>query len=315
MPTIRFILISIACLTLTALLGCKADKETIENVFEISSEYLNKEMDNSAGSFSIPVNTTLSTKEWQIKYTEQWITAFQSADKINVSVQANAGEKRTGTINVTSSVRKYTINITQYGPNTVIVESDFQVKPYGGKDSEHQEGQDISNTFDDKFSDDGGTPFHTPWGRAAKFPVTLEYYFRGDTEIDYIIYYTRSGNGNFGKVDVYTATDEGRKNYELQGNYDFGMQSAPSKVVFEQPVKATGVKFEVHSGLGDFVSCDEMQFFKRNTEKTLPQKLLTVFTDITCSELKSGVSQEQIDALPEYFVRVAEALRNNTYDE
>lgn len=316
MPTIRFIFTYIAtCLTLITLPGCKADKETIENVFEIPSEYLNKEIDNSAGSFSIPVNTTLSTKEWQIKYTEQWITAFQSADKINVSVQANTGEKRSGTINVTSSVRKYTISITQYGPNTVIVESDFQVKPYGGKDSEHQDGQDISNTFDDKFSDDGGTPFHTPWGRAANFPVTLEYYFRGDTEIDYIIYYTRSGNGNFGKVDIYTATDEGRKNYERQGNYDFGMQSAPSKVVFEQPVKATGIKFEVHSGLGDFVSCDEMQFFKRNTEKTLPQKLLTVFTDITCSELKSGVSQEQIDALPEYFIRVAEALRNNTYDE
>ena len=116
----------------------------------------------------------------------------------------NTGEtKRTANIKVTSTTATYTITVNQYAKGEVIVEGDIKVTPTGGKASEHQEGQDIENTYDGKFSTDGAAPFHTPWGQSAKFPVTLEYYFKGDTEIDYLIYYTRSGNGNFGKVKVY----------------------------------------------------------------------------------------------------------------
>lgn len=32
-------------------------------------------------------------------------------------------------------------------------------------------------------------------------------------------------------------------------------------------IKATGIKFEVLSGLGDFVADDEMEFYKTNTVK------------------------------------------------
>ncbi len=42
----------------------------------------------------------------------------------------------------------------------------------------------------------------------------------------------------------------------------------PSIASLKTPVKATKVKFEVHSGKNGYVSCDEMQFFKR-TRKTL----------------------------------------------
>lgn len=42
--------------------------------------------------------------------------------------------------------------------------------------------------------------------------------------------------------------------------------------------------------------------------------MLTVFSDITCSALKEGVTDEQINALPDYFIRLAKALQNNTYD-
>ena len=45
-------------------------------------------------------------------------------------------------------------------------------------------------------------------------------------------------------------------------------------------------------------------------------KLLTVFKDITCSELKADVTNEEINKLPsKYFVHIAEALKNNDYDE
>ena len=97
----------------------------------------------------------------------------------------------------------------------------------------------------------------------ANFPVTLEYFFDGTKDIDYLIYHTRSGNGNFGKLDIYTATEDAPE-YTKYGSFDFKMQNASSRVVFAQSLKkATKIKFEVHSGLGDFVSCDEWSSIKR----------------------------------------------------
>lgn len=57
-----------------------------------------------------------------------------------------------------------------------------------------------------------------------------------------------------------------------------------------------------------------MEFYRYNQENTLENTLLTVFSDVTCSALKEGVTDEQINALPDYFVRLAKALQNNTYD-
>lgn len=299
--------------------SCSEDKENIASVFEIEATQLIKNLDNNAAQITIPVSTTLDVNSWSVESSVNWLFVSKKQDansaSIVISVNANTGEKRETAIKVKSSLKNYTITVTQYGPNDVIVENDILVKPYGGVDSEHQDGQDITNTYDGKFSADGSAPFHTPWGQSAHFPVTLEYYFRGDTEIDYLIYYTRSGNGNFGKLEIWTATDAARKEYTKQGDYDFKMQNAPSKVVFNKPVKATGIKFVVKSGAGNFVSCDEMQFFHKNTEKTLPKLLQTVFTDVTCTALKSGVTQEEINTLPAYFIRIAEAIRDKTYDE
>ena len=185
--------------------------------------------------------------------------------------------------------------------------------PTGGKASEHQPGQDIENSFDGKFGADG-QPYHSIWKQQAAFPVTLEYFFDQKPDIDYIIYHTRSGNGNFGEVDIYTAT-ESEPEYQLQGSYDFKMQNAASRVNFKSTLsKVTKVKFSVKSGLGGFVSCDEMEFYQKNNEKVLDKQLLTVFTDLTCTQVKEDATNEQINALPAYFASLATMLRNDTYD-
>lgn len=182
----------------------------------------------------------------------------------------------------------------------VIVEADIKVTPTGGKASEHQPGQDIENSFDGKFGADG-QPYHSIWNQQAAFPVTLEYFFDQKPDIDYIIYHTRSGNGNFGEVDVYTAT-EAAPEYQLQGSYNFRMQNAASRIPFAQTLsKVTKIKFSVKSGLGGFVSCDEMEFYQKNPNKTLDQQLLTVFTDLACTQVKEEATDEAIQALPAYF--------------
>ena len=84
-------------------------------------------------------------------------------------------------------------------------------------------------------------------------------------DLDYILYHSRSGNGNFGKLKIYTASVE-MPEYQLQGNYDFQMQNNASRVVFSQRVKkVTKVKFAVESGAGKFVSCSEMEFFSKES--------------------------------------------------
>ena len=73
-----------------------------------------------------------------------------------ITVNENTGEtKRTANIKVTSTTATYTITVNQYAKGEVIVEGDIKVTPTGGKASEHQEGQDIENTYDGKFSTDG----------------------------------------------------------------------------------------------------------------------------------------------------------------
>lgn len=211
---------------------------------------------------------------------------------------------------------KATCTVTQSardsGVSDVEVEGDFKVIPTGGVDSEHQPGQGIENSFDGKF---GGTPYHSVWGQAANFPVTLEYLFDGKQDIDYLIYYTRSGNGNFGEVDIYTAT-ESEPDYKLYGSFDFKMQNAASRVTFTQGLaKPTKIKFSVKSGLGDFVSCDEMEFYQKNPDKKLDAELLGVFTDITCTQVREDATDEQINALPGYFASLALQLKKGTYDE
>lgn len=200
-------------------------------------------------------------------------------------------------------------------PDTdIAVVQDTAVKPTGGKASECQPGQDIDNTWDGKFSSDGGVPYHSVWNQSAAFPVTLEYYFEEGTEIDYLIYYTRSGNGNFGELDLLIATDAEHSDWKPYGSYNFRMQNAPSKITFKETQKLTGIRFVVKSGAGNFVSCDEMEFYRYNQQNDMEKQLLGVFSDITCSGLKEGVTEKEINALPEYFAALAKALRDNTYD-
>ncbi len=235
------------------------------------------------------------------------------------TVDANpSSEKRNAAITYTGPAEiKAVCTIVQEGKSTdigdVIIEGDIKVVPTSGKASEHQPNQGIENSFDGKFGSEG-QPYHSIWQQLAAFPVTLEYFFDQKPDLDYLIYYTRSGNGNFGEVDIYTAT-ESEPEYQLQGSYDFKMQNAASRVDFKQTLqKVTKIKFSVKSGLGGFVSCDEMEFYQKNTDKTLDKQLLAVFTDLTCSEVRADATEKQINALPGYFGKLATMLRNNTYD-
>ena len=311
--------LSLICLFISlCLYGCKDNaEESITEIFEIATEDLIQNFSKDAANVSISITTNLNVDNWEAKVTDKWLRATQFKNSLKISVDANIGSnRRTANVKVSSATKHYTITVTQYSASDIVIEEDIQVKPYAGKASEEETDPDrsIEHSFDDKFSADGGVPYHSKWGQSADFPVILEYYFEGNTDIDYFIYHTNSGNGTFGKFDVYTQTKENTE-YVHQGSYDFNMRNSPSIASLKTPVKATKVKFEVHSGKNGYVSCDEMQFFKKNKKNTLEEQLLTVFTDITCSEIKPDVTQEQIEALPEFFIQTASALKDDSYNK
>ena len=311
--------LSLICLFISlCLYGCKDNaEESITEIFEIATEDLIQNFSKDAANVSISITTNLNVDNWEAKVTDKWLRATQFKNSLKISVDANIGSnRRTANVKVSSATKHYTITVTQYSASDIVIEEDIQVKPYAGKASEEETDPDrsIEHSFDDKFIADGGVPYHSKWGQSADFPVILEYYFEGNTDIDYFIYHTNSGNGTFGKFDVYTQTKESTE-YVHQGSYDFNMRNSPSIASLKTPVKATKVKFEVHSGKNGYVSCDEMQFFKKNKKNTLEEQLLTVFTDITCSEIKPDVTQEQIEALPEFFIQTASALKDDSYNK
>jgi hypothetical protein len=311
--------LSLICLFISlCLYGCKDNaEESITEIFEIATEDLIQNFSKDAANVSISITTNLNVDNWEAKVTDKWLRATQFKNSLKISVDANIGSnRRTANVKVSSATKHYTITVTQYSASDIVIEEDIQVKPYAGKASEEETDPDrsIEHSFDNKFIADGGVPYHSKWGQSADFPVILEYYFEGNTDIDYFIYHTNSGNGTFGKFDVYTQTKENTE-YVHQGSYDFNMRNSPSIASLKTPVKATKVKFEVHSGKNGYVSCDEMQFFKKNKKNTLEEQLLTVFTDITCSEIKPDVMQEQIEALPEFFIQTASALKDDSYNK
>lgn len=322
-PTMKLWSLLMAIMALLPSFGCSSKEDPqppkVDEKLEIASTDLNHELDRGAGKIEIPVVTNLEIGKWKVEQTDKWLAATkkwidESHSVINVTVYENTtGEKRVAKLNVVTESKLFskTITITQYGKNEVVVDEDVKISPKSGKASEYQdESQNIQKSFDGDFE----SHFHSRWNGQTRFPVTLEYYFSGKDAVDYVIYHTRNGNGNFGKVTVYAAVDEGHT-YEKVGDYDFGEKSSPSVVKIPGNIKPTAIKFEVNSGLGGYASCAEMEFYQTNTSKALENKLLEVFTDATCSEVKAGVTDEQIANLGDYFGRVARAIRDNSYDE
>lgn len=303
------------------LMACSSDKDISPQggteQFTIEAAYRNVEVDRPAVTLQIPVKTNLSLDKWNVSQEGTWFTASKGEDSekvpyIEIKVRENTtGEKRMGTITARteSKLNSQQISIIQHSDGQSVAE-DIRVKPIDAKASSWEtahSNQGIDMTIDGDYS----THFHSPWN-GTKFPITLEYFFNGDNVIDYIIYHSRNGNGNFGKFTLYVATDASHT-YSKVDDYDFYENNAPSKIDLKGSIKPTAIKFEVKSGYNDFVSCAEMEFWQTNSTNTLNDEVLTVFTDLSCSELRKDVTDEKINALSDYFSRLAKILRDNSY--
>lgn len=173
------------------------------------------------------------------------------------------------------------------------IKGDIKIKVVSGKASSAQSGSDIEKSFDGDYS----TLYHSNWSNKEDnyFPITLTYNFESTSEVDYLVYHPRSSgsNGLFKEVDI-EYSEDGSTFTNLMSK-DFQGSATISKVRFDQPVRAKSFRFTVKSGAGDgqgFASCAEMEFFQKNPKNF---DYSTLFTDETCSELKSGITEADIE--------------------
>ncbi len=179
------------------------------------------------------------------------------------------------------------------------------------------------------------TYYHSPYEVATVFPVVWEFEFFGDQRIDYIsIMHRASGStpgshwrGQIGTFNVYykiNPTDE----YVFAQTFDFGGRGGYQTAYLDQPIEnATWIKIEIlddadpgsaSSTDGQYVTCGEVEFFNTNRAE-VNEWINKIFTDLSCSELKSGVTKKDIikmNAVSPYLAtNVAIPLLNGTYNE
>lgn len=194
------------------------------------------------------------------------------------------------------------------------IKDDVKVPVSHAAASSSQQGGEIEKSFDGDYK----SIYHSSWNNKGEhyFPITLEYFFEHQESIDYLIYYPRTEgyNGHFKEVEIWVSTQTA-PDYAKVTDYDFKGSPLAAKVMLDKPlIKPLSVKFVVKSGHGDgqgFASCAEMEFYRRNPDNFDP---LTLFTDLTCSELKPGISLEEIEKVPNSLYRnIAYYLHKGSY--
>lgn len=212
------------------------------------------------------------------------------------------------------------IGVSQYGTdsysnlNSSDIGDDIAVKVVSATASSYQSGEGIELSYDGDYS----TYYHSNWSNGASdyFPITLTYYFN-EEDIDYLVYTPRTSgtNGNFSEIEIYAQTTTASSN-TLIASCDLEAKSSQSKILFSESLSGvTAIEIKVLSGYGSdngFASCAEMEFYKYNPDNFDP---LTLFTDITCSELRNDITLDDITSCTtEFYKQIAYFMYYDGYD-
>ncbi len=198
------------------------------------------------------------------------------------------------------------------------IKNDIQIKVIGGTASSEQPGEGIEHSFDG----DKSTIYHSLWDNTAEgyFPIHLEYLFEAGTNMDYFVYYPRTDggtNGIFKEVDIEVknnANTRGTDEWEFVMSYNFNGSTSARRVDFPKSlIGVSAIRLTVKSGIGNYASCAEMEFYKKNPEN-FDYSLL--FSDPSCSELKSGITEQEILACNHaFFKNIAYYMYHNKYNK
>lgn len=247
------------------------------------------------------IDFSISTPEWVSPNAKTRADEMVTTEH-SYLVARNKGEKRTGEIIIKDKGSDLTqkIVIDQAGEGSYEADQveglkdDIIQKVVSGEASSFQPGSGIDKSFDNDMS----TIYHSNWSNGGEnyFPITLTYNFES-ANIDYLVYYPRTSgsNGHFKACEIQVLRGDASEFTTIQ-DVDFKGTGTASRFTFPTPqTDVKSVRIIVKSGSGDgqgFATCAEMQFYQVNPEQFDP---LSLFTDATCSELKAGITEAEIE--------------------
>lgn len=306
-------------------LGHDADILVSRNIFQApaSGEEIQVEVTTNID------NINITTSEW-IKEKKTNTRAFEMVTTTHTFVihPQTVDASRDGEIVIAASDldKKVIIAVSQKGlgdyESTGIegIKDDIKVKVTSAEASSFQPGEGIEKSHDGDIS----TIYHSKWDNSAPdyFPINLTYKFAAGSDMDYFVYYPRTdgSNGLWKEVEVRVKSNANTRaadEWKTIVSKDFGGRSAAVRVDFPQSlIGVSEVQFVIKSGSGDgkgFASCAEMEFYKKNPDAFDPT---TLFTDETCSELKPGVTDQDIENCSySFFKNIAYYMKQGKYSK
>ena len=265
--------------------------------------------------------------EVEIESGATWITYDKSSlsdDGLTLNIAANKNkEERKSFITIkTETGESGKINIKQRGKESIANAEEV------GEDVKVTVNK-ISSTASDSY---GGTKpqnlidgdldtYYSAAGNINEMPVSITCEFTDAKRIDYVDIVPGRVYGKWGEVDVFVATAD--QSEYLYGSYDFKESSDKQRVTFgEGLINPRKVRFSIKTaniwGPGDdghcptLIAAHEIIFYMKNPDAL---DMLEYFTDESYSELKEGVTEEQIDAIEnEFFRNLASDIFTGDYD-
>lgn len=280
-------------------------------------------VDETGDEFDVDVTANV---EYNFSYGDcDWITevpsvktrAHETVTKTHrFAVNPNKGEARNATVLVDDveaslDIPEATFIVSQkglgsYEPGVPETGEDIKLTASGvtGMDNDWRSNRDYSKMIDGVADMGGDTGWLSNW-QAPKFPKWFEFTFDEGQDMDYILY-VPSYKGHFKqvKVEVYTEVNAQKTagyttvfEGELVQNYN-----AATRIDFNEPqVGVTKVKFTLEDSYSNGeCRCVEIEFYKKNPNSFDWQ---TLFANPACTELKSGLTEQDILACNHSFYK------------
>ncbi len=233
--------------------------------------------------------------------------------KITVGVNESSADRQT-VIQLKGPKITRNILVKQGGRtiNTGGLSEPVKVSVKGASVSSFQNGEGIEKSYDGDY----GTIYHSSY--SGSLPITMTYTFENVSGIDYIVYYPRaSGNNGIFKRITIKADTQTASNLNL-GSFDMPGTSTSYRINFPVSLVApTKITIDVTASVGDtnnkYASCAEMEFYRKSDDEF---DYTQFFTDASCSDLKEGVTQTDIDNISiEFFRQLASEIFKGQYNK
>ena len=276
--------------------------ESVVNMSETGGEF---DIDVTA---NVPYNFDFAGSDWVQETASASSRAYETVTKTHhFSVLPNKGEARNASITVddvegSEDIGSATFTVSQkglgsYEPGAPETGNDIKVTPSSvtGMDGDWRPNRDYSKMIDGVAVAGEDKGWLSNW-QDPKYPKWFEFTFDEPQDIDYVNYIA-SYKGHFKKVKIEVYTDV---NVQRTAGYTTVFDgelaknnSGSTRIDFNQPqAGVTKVKFTLEDSwdTGE-CRCCEMEFYKKDPNTF---DWTTLFANPACTELKSGVTEQDI---------------------